>query len=222
MLIISKKKFLQAIEKITDTNSWVTALLMLLLFGVVLLKTFDAKRLKGSVLSLFNIHYVENESEENLSFFDAFQIVIFLFNVIVISLLIFSLKTYYSTTSSTSFASYLPVFLGLLSYFIIKRTLEFLLFHLFLIKREVRFFIVSKINYLHTVTFLVYIAVVLSEYSGLKKSFLCYFAALLFLVRFVIHLVSNKNLIFNKLFYFILYICAFEIAPLFLLFKLMF
>lgn len=222
MLIISKKKFLQAIEKIPESNSWVTALFLLLLFGVVLLKTLDANRLKGSVLSLFNVHFVENEAEENLSFFDPFQIVLFLFNVIVLSLLIFSLKTYYLTTNSASFASYVPFFLGLLSYFIVKRTLEHLLFYLFLIKKEVRFFMVSKINYLHTVSFLLYISLVLSEYSGLKKPFLCYFAVLLFIVRFVIHLVSNKNLIFNKLFYFILYICAFEIAPLFLLFKLMF
>lgn len=222
MLIISKKIYLQAIEKITVSNSWVTALLMLLLFGVVLLKTLDANRLKGSALSLFNIHFVESESEENLSFFDTFQMVIFLFTVIVLALLIFNLKIYYSPTSSASFASFLPIFLGLLAYFIVKRTLEFILFHLFQIEREVRFFIVSKINYLHTVSFLLYITVVLSEYAGLKRSFLCYFAALLFVVRFVIHLVSNKNLIFNKLFYFILYICAFEIAPLFLLFKMMF
>jgi hypothetical protein len=222
VLIISKKIYLQAIEKISATNSWITAILMLLFFSIVLLKILDANRLKGSVLSLFNIHFVESESENNLSFFDAFQIVIFIFNVIVLSLLVFSFKTYNSPTNIVSFASYLPVFLGLLSYFIIKRTLEYLLFHLFLIKKEVRFFIISKINYLHTITFLLYIAIVLNEYAGLKQQYLFYFAALLFIVRFVIHLVSNKNLIFNKLFYFILYICAFEIAPLFLLFKLMF
>ena len=195
---------------------------MLLFIGVVLLKALDSNRLKGSVFSLFNINFIESESEENTSFFDAFQIVIFIFTVIVLSLLTYRFKTYRLSINVTSFSSYLPVFLSLLSYFLIKRTLEYLIFYLFLIKRDVRFFIVSKVNYLHTITFLLYVALVLSEYIGFKQVYLFYFAALLFIVRFVIHIVSNKKLIFNKLFYFILYICAFEIAPLFILFKMMF
>jgi hypothetical protein len=195
---------------------------MLLFIGVVLLKALDTNRLKGSVFSLFNINFIESESEENTSFFNVFKIVIFLFTVIVLSLLAYRFKTYRLSINVTSFSSYLPVFLSLLSYFLIKRTLEYLLFYLFLIKRDVRFFIVSKVNYLHTITFLLYAAIVLSEYISFKQVYLFYFAALLFIVRFVIHIVSNKNLIFNKLFYFILYICAFEIAPLFILFKMMF
>ncbi|SDS50861.1 protein of unknown function [Polaribacter sp. KT25b] len=213
---------MQAIEKITATNSWITAVLMLLFLCIVLLKILDANRLKSNALSLFNIHFVENESDKNSNFFNPFRFVIFTFTVVVLSLVIYSFKTYYLSTNIVNFSSYLPIFLGLLSYFIIKRVLEYLLFYLFLIKNEVRFFIISKINYLHTITFLLYIAVVLTEYSSLKKLYLFYFAALLFIVRFVIHVVSNKKLIFNKLFYFILYICAFEIAPLFILFKLMF
>jgi hypothetical protein len=213
---------LQALEKIITTKSWVTALIMLLFLGVVLLKALDTNRLKGSVFSLFNINFIESESEENTSFFNVFKIVIFLFTVIVLSLLAYRFKTYRLSINATSFSSYLPVFLSLLSYFLIKRTLEYLLFYLFLIKRDVRFFIVSKVNYLHTITFLLYAAIVLSEYISFKQVYLFYFAALLFIVRFVIHIVSNKNLIFNKLFYFILYICAFEIAPLFILFKMMF
>lgn len=195
---------------------------MLLFLSIVLLKILDANRLKSNALSLFSIHFVESDSKKKSSFFDPFQIVIFLFTVTLLSLLAFSFKTYNSSINSVSFSSYLPIFLGLLSYFIIKRTLEYLLIHLFLIKKVVDFFIISKIYYLHTITFFLYIAIVLNEYAGLKQEYLFYFAALLFTVRFVIHVVSNKNLIFNKLFYFILYICAFEIAPLFLLFKLMF
>ncbi|PQJ76833.1 DUF4271 domain-containing protein [Polaribacter glomeratus] len=213
---------MQAIEKIITTNSWVTALILLLFISIVLLKALDTNRLKGSVFSLFNINYIETESEEISSFLDPFKVVMFLFTVVVLSLLTYSFKTYNSPTIAVSFASYVPVFLSLLSYFVIKRTLEYLLFNLFLIKKEVRLFVVSKVNYLHTVTFLLYVAIVLSEYAGFKQRYLFYLAALLFSVRFIIHLVINKNLIFNKLFYFILYICAFEIAPLFLLFKMMF
>ena len=213
---------MQALEKIITTKSWVTALIMLLFIGVVLLKALDTNRFKGSVFSLFNINFIESESEENRTFFDSFKVVIFMFTVIALSLLAYRFKMYRLSINVTSFSSYLPVFLSLLSYFLIKRTLEYLLFYLFLIKRDVRFFIVSKVNYLYTITFLLYLVIVLSEYIGFKQVYLFYFAALLFIVRFVIHLVANKKLIFNKLFYFILYICAVEIAPLFILFKMMF
>jgi hypothetical protein len=213
---------LQAIEKIITTNSWITALILLLFISIVILKALDTNRLRGNIFSLFNVNFVESEVEENSNFLDAFQIVIFIFTVIVLSLLTYRFKTYSSPSIIISFSSYVPVFFYLLSYFLIKRTLEFILIHLLLIRKEMRFFTVSKLNYIHNVAFLLYIGIVLNEYTSFKQVYLFYFAALLFIVRFVIHLVNNKNLIFNKLFYFILYICAFEIAPLFLLFKMMF
>ncbi|WP_146092188.1 hypothetical protein [Polaribacter filamentus] len=83
---------------------------MLLFIGVVLLKALDTNRLKGSVFSLFNINFIESESEENTSFFDSFKIVIFMFTVIVLSLLAYRFKTYRLSINVSSFSSYLPVF----------------------------------------------------------------------------------------------------------------
>jgi hypothetical protein len=70
-------------------------------------------------------------------------------------------------------------------------------------------------------SFAFFIAIILFFYTGLKVQFLAYFVIILFLIRIVFHLINNKKLILSKLFYFILYFCAFEIAPLFVLFKLM-
>jgi len=222
VLILLNENYLQALEKITTSNHWITLVLMLLFFGIVLLKAIDPSRLKGSLYGVFNINFVATESEENTSFFDVFQIVFFVFSVLVISLLVFNFKTYILATNDVSFSSFLPVFLSLLSYFLLLKIVEYLFSHVFLIKNEVRFFLISKTNYLNAISFLLYIAVILSEYANLKQLYLYYFAAFLFFIRFVFHAVSNKNLVFKKLFYFILYICAFEIAPLFTLFKLMF
>ncbi|MGK0447800.1 MAG: hypothetical protein ACJA2M_001579, partial [Polaribacter sp.] len=131
-------------------------------------------------------------------------------------------KRYTLGTNEVGFSSFFSIFLSLLSYFLFLKVVEYLFSQVFLIKTKVRFFLVSKSNYLNAISFLLYIAIVLSEYANLKQIYLYYFAAFLFFLRFVFHLVSNKNLVFKKLFYFILYICAFEIAPLFTLFKLMF
>ncbi len=190
--------------------------------GIVLLKGIDPNRLKASAYSLFNVNYMKAKSKENNNFFDGFQIVLFLFSVIVISLLAFSFKNYSLTTNYQDFSSFLSTFLILVSYFLLLRTLSYLFSNLFLVKNELSFFFISKYNYLYAISFLLYIAIVLNEYANLQDLYLYYFAVFLFFIRFVIHMATNKNLIFKKLFYFILYICAFEIAPLFILFKLLF
>jgi hypothetical protein len=222
VLILLNGNHLQALEKISTSNNWFTLTIMFLFMGIVLLKGIDPNRLKASAYSLFNVNYLKAESKENNSFFDGFQIVLFLFSVIVISLLAFSFKTYSSTTNYQDFSSFLSIFLVLVSYFITLRTLTYLFSNLFLVKNELSFFIISKYNYLYAISFLLYIAIVLNEYANLQDLYLYYFAVFLFFIRFVIHVATNKNLIFKKLFYFILYICAFEIAPLFILFKLLF
>jgi hypothetical protein len=222
VLILLNENYLQALEKITTSNHWITLVLLFLFFGIVLLKAINLSRLKGSLYGFFNINFVEIESDENTSFFDVFQIVFFIFSVIVISLLVFNFKRYTLAISEVSFSSFLSVFLILLSYFLFLKVLEYLFSQVFLIKNKVRFFVVSKSNYLNAISFLLFIAIILSEYANLKQIYLYYFAAFLFFLRFVFHVISNKNLVFKRLFYFILYICAFEIAPLFTLFKLMF
>jgi hypothetical protein len=222
VLILLKENDLQALEKISTSNYWFTLIIMFLFIGIVLLKAINPVRLKGSAYSLFNVNFMKSEAKENASFFDGFQIVLFLFSVLVISLLAFNFKIYTLTTNYQDFSSFLSIFLILISYFLVLRTLSYLFSNLFLVKNELSFFIISKYNYLYAISFLLYIAIVLNEYANLQDIYLYYFAVFLFFIRFVIHVVTNKNLIFKKLFYFILYICAFEIAPLFILFKLLF
>lgn len=222
MLILINENDLQAIEKITYSNYWTTILLMFLFVGVALLKTIDANRLKETVFSLFNVSFIESETDEKTNFFDVFQIIIFIFFVLVLSLLTHRFKINVLQIEADNFSSFYPVFLGLSFYFFIKKVLENLLSYLFLIKKEVRFFIISKYNYLYAVSFLLYIALILTEYVGFSTSYLLYFSTFLFVIQFIFHIIINKKLIFRELFYFILYICAFEIAPLFILFKLMF
>ena len=222
MLILLNENYLQALEKIGTSNYWITLILLFLLFGLVLLKAISSKRLKGSLYSLFNKNFIHSESKDNTSFFDAFQIVFFLFSAIVISLLVFNFKLHTSVTNEVHFSSFLSILIRLSSYLLLLKILENVFLYVFLIKKELRFFIISKSNYLNAISFLLYIAIVLNEYAHLKQTHLYYFACFLFLIRAVFHVVSNKNLIFRELFYFILYICAFEIAPLFILFKLMF
>lgn len=213
---------MQALEKITYSNSWITILLLLLFASIVLLKTINAKKLKEIFFAIINFTLIEDEDLEGSSFFDIFQIVIFLFSLSTISLLVYKIKLYYSSDNSGNITSFLTFFGGLLFYFLIKRIFEYALSLLFLMKNNLQFFMISKTDYLYSISFLLYIAMILCEYANINEIYVFCFAVFLLAVRFVFILIRNKKLIFNKLFYFILYICALEIAPLFVLFKLMF
>ncbi|QNM84800.1 DUF4271 domain-containing protein [Polaribacter pectinis] len=213
---------MQALEKIFINTDWITILLVLLLGTIFFLKGLDAVKLKGYVFALFNKGFVENEVEENSTFPKAFQILMFLFSITVLSLVCYYCLIYFSETKIDGFYLFGITFLTVFFYFLIKRSLEYLLSLLFLIRKEVRFFLVSKSSYLYNISFYLFVSLVLLQYTKLNITFLTTFTTLLFLMRFIFHIINNKNLIFNKLFYFILYICAFEIAPLFILFKLMF
>ena len=193
-----------------------------LVLAVFFLKALDAKKLKAYVFSLFSGRFLEDETEEDTSFFNPFHTIISLFSMIVLSLLLYNLFGSLSYNSPKGFYNFTLIFLIVFSYFGVKWFLEFTLSFLFKVKKTVRYFLVSKFSYLYSVSFLLFFAIVLVEYSKLSYNFLLYFSGALFLLRFLLHFINNKKLIFSKLFYFILYLCAFEIAPLFILFKLMF
>ncbi|WP_298779923.1 DUF4271 domain-containing protein [uncultured Polaribacter sp.] len=195
--------------------------MMLLFLCIFVVKGLSQTKLKGYVFSLFNKGFVEIETEENNGFFNSFYILLFLFSIITISFTAYYFKTR-MFLAEHGFANFLNIFYTLFIYFSLKWILEYLLSVLFLIKNQVRFFLISKSCYLISVSFFLFFGIILSQYSNISSTFLFYFAGFLFAIRFVLHLTYNKNLIFNQLFYFILYICAFEIAPLFLLFKLLF
>ena len=213
---------MQALDKIIYSDNWITILLVVLLVCVFLLKGINTNKLKASTFALFNKSYVIDEVEDRSSFFKGFNLLLFVFLTINLSLLLYVFLIFFSSNSEKGILFFIKIFSITGVYFIVKWFLEHLISVLFLIKSETRFFVISKSRYLYAITFMFYVAIILYTYTNLNAMFLSYFVGSLFLIRFVIHVIYNKNLILSKLFYFILYLCAFEIAPLFVLYKLMF
>ena len=196
--------------------------MVFLLICISLLKGISVSRLKGVLFSFVNTSFIETEIEENTSFFNLFKSIIFIFSMLVFSLAVYKIIVFYDVVSFSGFYLFLNV-LGVVSaFFIVKWLLEIVFSSVFLLNKELKFFLFSKVSYLYSLSFYLLIAIVLVEYSQLNTIFLIYFASFLFAIRFLLHVVNNKKLIFSELFYFILYLCAFEIAPLFILFKLIF
>ncbi|PWG05813.1 DUF4271 domain-containing protein [Polaribacter aquimarinus] len=213
---------MQALERTYSNNYWITIIFMILLLVIFVLKLTNPEKLKGYAFSLLSKSFIEDEVEEDTSYFNSFQIFISLFSGLVLSMVLYNFLIFYSKQFTNSFFSFCIIFLSVFFYFMIKWGIEYLLSIVFKIKKRVRFFLVSKFSYLYSICFFLFLGVVLVQYSQLSTRFLLFFSILLFFTRFLLHFFNNKKLIFSKLFYFILYLCAFEIAPLLILFKLMF
>ncbi len=212
---------MQALEKIANSTNWVSLVLVLLLGMIAVLKIIDAEKLKGYVFALFNKGFIEDEVEGDTSFFSPFYSVLFLFSTLVFALVISLITAQNKVGLEVSFSSFMITFGLVFSYLVIKSFIEIVFSSLFLIKKQLRFYIVSKFSYLYCISFFLLICFVVCQFGPLNVSALVYITLILFFVRFIFHGVNNKNLIFSELFYFILYLCAFEIAPLLTLFKLM-
>jgi hypothetical protein len=211
----------QALDKISLGTNWILLVLVFLFVIIAILKIIDAEKLKGYVFALFNKGFIESEAEEDILFFSSFYNLLFVFSATVLALTVSLLASEINVAFSLTFSSFLSVLKLVFSYLIVKRFLELAFARLLLIKKQVRFFLVCKLSYLYSISFFLLVFYILFLFSPLNYFYFTVIILGLFTLRYLFLLTNNKKLVFSELFYFILYICAFEIAPLLTLFKLM-
>ena len=213
---------MQAIEKIDISTNWVTLIFLVLLFSVLLLKGFHRTKLKEYFFAFFNKGFIVSEIEERASLLNRFSVVLFFFTTGTFGLLTFFLMNYFSQEVFLEISLFWKTLLFFVGYLTVKRILEKLFVILFSIQTETVSFLTAKSIYTHTMSLWTFPVLILFFYAALPNQILFGFILFLFVIKLALLFANNKNLILSKLFYIILYICAFEIAPPFLLFKLMF
>ena len=199
-----------------------TLIFLVLLFSVLLLKGFHRTKLKEYFFAFFNKGFIVSEIEERASLLNRFSVVLFFFTTGTFGLLTFFLMNYFSQEVFLEISLFWKTLLFFVGYLTVKRILEKLFVILFSIQTETVSFLTAKSIYTHTISLWTFPVLILFFYSALPNQILFGFILFLFVIKLALLFANNKNLILSKLFYIILYICAFEIAPPFLLFKLMF
>jgi len=200
----------------------VTLIFLVLLFSVFLLKGFHRTKLKEYFFAFFNKGFIFSEIEERASLLNRFSVVLFFFTTGTFGLLTFFLMNYFSQEVFLEISLFWKTLLFFVGYLTVKRILEKLFVILFSIQTETVSFLTAKSIYTHTISLWTFPVLILFFYAALPNQILFGFILFLFVIKLGLLFANNKNLILSKLFYIILYICAFEIAPPFLLFKLMF
>ena len=219
---------IQANERVIVSHDWITAIFVLCLLILFLLKLFNAEKMKGYALSIFNRGFIEISAQEKKPFLGIFDLSFLFFSFLNISLSSYFLLNHGQGKCMFSFLEFSQVASYILVYILGRIIVENLLLNLFQITEQLSYFFISKRVYLCSISIGIFFLNLCCFY-GFEKTkgdftwivLLSLGIAALFLVRFVIILIYNKNLILKELFYFILYLCAFEIVPLMVVLKLM-
>lgn len=77
---------MQALERIEISNNWLTLVYLLCLLLLVVLKTLNHRKIFEYSRAIFLKGFIEKKVEERASFFNGFNIVLFVFSVVVYAL----------------------------------------------------------------------------------------------------------------------------------------
>lgn len=207
---------MEAISRNFSSNDWITLIFIIAFMLIALMKLYKPQLLFGYAVSFFSQGFIENRVDKKPSVFSTFHVLVFLLTVLMLSLALYFTV---NTSFKNSINLYLFILIGLSSYMVIKYVLLALIAKTVNIEDKTRYFIFSKSGYLYTISIWLFPILVMFQYGYANVQILLFFIFVLFLFRALLIIKNNKNLIFNNFFYFILYFCTLELAPLLIIYK---
>jgi len=205
------------------SNEWFTIFIVFGLVLITLSKFLFAKRFEDFLQVIGNSKYLKIY-ERDQKFIDGFDTLLFL--NLVFGAATFSYIAYSTVISPIKFEiiTFLKVVFGVAALILMKVLFERLIASLFEIDRIIDSYLFQKTSYLNFSGFILLpINVLLIFTLEPSKTIIYIVLAVLLLINLIGLFTSFKNyqkLIINNLFYFILYLCALEIGPYLILYKL--
>lgn len=206
------------------SNEWLT-ILFVLCFGILAyVKATFSNRFSDFLWVIGNSKYLKIYSRDQ-KFIDQFDALLFL-NLIISSALFFFIwyNTFFESIAF-DLILFLKFLLGIGAIILIKVLLERLVGSLFEIDSLIDSYVFQKTNYKNYIGLVllpINILLIFAVYPS--KTILYIVISLLFLINlvgFVTSFKMHQKLILNNLFYFILYLCALEIAPYIILYEVL-
>ena len=204
-------------------NEWFTALMVVGLIAITTSKQLFPARFNDFISVLGNSKYLKIYSRDQ-KFIDGFDSLLF-FNLII-SLSIFGFLAYSTLVDPLKFEilSFSKILFGVAALVLIKVLFERLIGSLFDIDKLIDQYLFQKTSYLNFSGFILLLINVILLYALTPSKLIVIICiGLIVIVNLMGLLTTFKNhqkLILNNLFYFILYLCALEIGPYLILYKI--
>lgn len=214
---------LQALPIHTSNSFWITLVILSCLISLVIVKMAFPERFTMFVALPFEARFFSLKKKE-FRISHLFNTVLFIFNTLVISLLcILLLRDFRPDLLQREFISFIQIGLAFALLIVLKYLIEKMVANLYSIDRIIDRYLFYKLSYRYFLSLILFPFCVISYYTDfLNGSSLLTIAIVLAVlnVLFIVkYYLKNANLVTYNLFYFILYLCALEIAPYVILFK---
>ena len=207
----------------TVTNEWFTIFIVMALVFLAISKFLYSRRFEDFLAVIGNSKYLKIYARDQ-KFIDGFDTLLFL--NLVISVSIFSFLTYSVFVNPGEFdlIQFFKILFGVSALVLIKVLLERLIGSLFEIDALIDSYLFQKTTYKNYIGLILLPINILLIYTfSPSKVIIFIILALIFLVNLIGFVTSFKNhqkTLLNNLFYFILYLCALEIGPYLILYRL--
>lgn len=202
--------------RITENKDWATLLFVLSFLIIALTKSVFENRFGDFINLAFSDKYIKVYKDSS-HLKSGFTISLFFVQVVSLAFFIQISLSIFGYASKTDWLLYIQIITFLIFFILAKYLLEKIIATSFNIEDFMEHFNLQKVTYRTYIgLFILPINIILFYYDAVSKNIPLIIIGLVLVINMLTYLISIKNyqnVIFGKLFYFILYLCALEIAP---------
>lgn len=198
---------------------------MIILTLFVVSKLINGERFSKLFSLIYSRNYLVRYQKQTPIVINSFHIPLGIIQILTFSLTIFiGIRAFNTVARELEFNFFLSILAGVFIFFVLRYFVGKLLATIFDKEKEFEYVTYLKMSYLSNfclVIFPVLVFAIYVQYDSIGFSFfVLILATILLLLYYVLIINNNQKVILRRLFYFILYLCALEIAPIILLYKL--
>ena len=215
---------MEAIERYIISNDLLTIIILLVLLLLTLAKSLFHNRFEDFTTLMVSGKFMSIKSKEYKLLF-GFNVLMLAVHILSVSLFIFlTFRIFNALTVGDSENLLIRIITAYAFIVLLKITVEKIIANVFDIDEIIDNYIFQKQTYLNFISLIIFALTLFLVYSNIPKLPLFYLIIGLIILAFLYTLFAiikkNQRLITHYWFYFILYICALEIAPYVVLYKL--
>ena len=215
----------EGLERISSTSDWVTLFFLLVLVLIAVLQFNFTERFNKLFSLGFSEKYYTDYLKTRPLIFNWFHVIFFFIIIINLSLFIFfTFKELSPDSIDNQLYFFFQIVFYSIIYFLLRYIIGFVIGHILNVGDSQTYITFLKISNLALISIMIFPLLILSNYSvGVFHKFLITFSivsSLLASLFLYFVLIKNEKLSFDNLFYLFLYLCALELAPYIVIYKL--
>jgi hypothetical protein len=208
--------------RIIETKDWATYVFLLSFVLIAITKTIFETRFNEFLRILVSDKYIK-VYKDSTNLMSGFTILLFIVQIISFSFFIQILLDYFGYVNKTDWVAFIRIS-SLLAIFVLSKFLiEKIIAETFEIEEFIEQFNLLKVGYRTFIGILILPVNIYLFYNNSSNYLIFITLAAILIINLATYLISLKNyqnLLIGNLFYFILYLCALEIAPYYFIYYL--